>query len=274
MTLEHPIPSVTVQIKPAIAFVWSTVKNNLLLCWVVGILWALPGIILVTLPAWVCCLVAPFYSAIIMGGIWTIAFEFCDGQTPRISSFFSKTYLFWRYLTTGILVGFTILGGLVFYAIVFWRYLKTAGFAMLGIFSLFMIPGIYWGIQFMFALPAIMEHDLGPIAAMKASSQLTKGHKWELALFCLAFWAIMAVIKFAITVPIGVLLWPYYHPANIPATNVLALLNRPTFMMFHNLADYFALLVLSPIFSVAMTLAIAHAYRQLSPAANHEQAVS
>jgi len=49
--------------------------------------------------------------------------------------------------------------------------------------ALFIIPGIIWGIKFMFWPYLIIDKGLGPIEALKESSKITYGNKWNLFLF-------------------------------------------------------------------------------------------
>ena len=52
------------------------------------------------------------------------------------------------------------------------------------------IPGIIWGIKFQFFSYFIVDKGLGPIEALKRSSTITKGAKWDLFLFGLLVWLI------------------------------------------------------------------------------------
>jgi MFS family permease len=45
---------------------------------------------------------------------------------------------------------------------------------------LLVIPGIIFGLMFYVALPACVVERLGPIASMKRSIALTKGHRWKI----------------------------------------------------------------------------------------------
>jgi MFS family permease len=47
-------------------------------------------------------------------------------------------------------------------------------------FVLLIIPGIIFGVMFYVALPACVVERLGPIASMKRSIALTKGHRWKI----------------------------------------------------------------------------------------------
>ncbi len=71
---------------------------------------------------------------------------------------------FWRY------VGVTILGGLA---------------VMVGLI-LFIVPGIIIAIAFSFAGLLVVDRGLGPVAALKESVRLTKGHRLQLFVLGLA----------------------------------------------------------------------------------------
>lgn len=47
-------------------------------------------------------------------------------------------------------------------------------------FVLLIIPGIMFAVMFYVALPACVVERLGPIASMKRSMALTKGHRWKI----------------------------------------------------------------------------------------------
>ena len=49
-------------------------------------------------------------------------------------------------------------------------------------YVLFIIPGIYWTIKYMFYYFFIVNEECGPIEALSESGDLTDGHKWKLLL--------------------------------------------------------------------------------------------
>lgn len=51
---------------------------------------------------------------------------------------------------------------------------------------LLIVPGVILSLMFFAALYLVMDRGLGPIAAMKESARITKGHKWQLFLLMLA----------------------------------------------------------------------------------------
>lgn len=65
----------------------------------------------------------------------------------------------------------------------FWKYLGASLLLSLAVaigLVLLIVPGIIFGLMFMFATFIVIERELGPIDAMNASNQLTRGHKWQL----------------------------------------------------------------------------------------------
>jgi uncharacterized membrane protein len=51
---------------------------------------------------------------------------------------------------------------------------------------LFIVPGIYFYLKYMFAPYLVVDKNLGPLEALKASGKLTDGLKWDLTGFVLA----------------------------------------------------------------------------------------
>ncbi len=65
----------------------------------------------------------------------------------------------------------------------FWRYLGVCFLGSIPVILglvLFIVPGIIIAIAFSFAGILVVEKGLGPIAALKESVRLTKGHRFEL----------------------------------------------------------------------------------------------
>jgi uncharacterized membrane protein len=52
-------------------------------------------------------------------------------------------------------------------------------------FVLLIVPGIIFGLMFMFATFIVIERELGPIDALSESHRLTRGYKWPLFGFVL-----------------------------------------------------------------------------------------
>ena len=70
---------------------------------------------------------------------------------------------FWKFLGTSILLALAIAVGLI----------------------LLIVPGVIFGLMFMFATFIVIERELGPIDALSESHRLTRGHKWQLFGFVL-----------------------------------------------------------------------------------------
>jgi hypothetical protein len=97
-------------------------------------------------------------NVIIGIGMVKIALSFCDEQKPTVETLFDAWDCFWRYLGAALL---------------------TMLICMCG-FILFIIPGIIWSVKFSLFPYFVVEQGLGPVEALKASSQTTNGIKWEL----------------------------------------------------------------------------------------------
>jgi uncharacterized membrane protein len=70
----------------------------------------------------------------------------------------------------------------------FWKYLGASILLALAIgigLVLLIVPGIIFGLMFMFTTFIVIERGLGPIDAMSESNRLTRGHKWQLFGFSL-----------------------------------------------------------------------------------------
>ncbi len=62
---------------------------------------------------------------------------------------------------------------------------------------LFIIPGIYFALRFMFVIPLIVDKDLDISEAMKQSTSLTRGIKWPLLGFILVSFGIFILGLFS-----------------------------------------------------------------------------
>lgn len=108
----------------------------------------------------------------IMGmGLIKIVLKFSDNKKGVFSDLFSSAHLFFKYLLGSILYGLIVLAGAI----------------------LLIIPGIIWAIQFQFFTYFVIDRELNPIAALKKSSAITKGVKWNL----LGFGLLVGLINLA-----------------------------------------------------------------------------
>lgn len=160
-------------ISEAIHFGWNTMKSNL--GFFIGLLifvflfTSLSSIIAAKATEANIFLGLIFYiadfslSIIISIGLVKIALRFCDNEKGRFADIFSQYPLFPQYLVGSILYGLIVFAGTI----------------------LLIIPGIIWGIQFCFYDYFIVDKGLGPIEALKRSSAITRGVKWDLFVFFL-----------------------------------------------------------------------------------------
>ncbi len=76
-------------------------------------------------------------------------------------------------------------------------------------FILLIIPGIVWSLRFMFVPYLVIDRKLGVFAAMKESTRITFGHKWQLAgligmLFLLNIAGFLAlIVGLLVTIPVS-----------------------------------------------------------------------
>lgn len=155
----------------ALRFGWTTMKNNLGffigLIIVAGLIIIIPYFIsgltskdapVISLIITIVCIVL---QLIIGMGLIRISLKFADNDKAELGDLFACLPMFFKYLGGSILYGLIIIGGLI----------------------LLIVPGIIWAIKFCFFGYFIIDKELGPIEALKRSSIITKGAKWDLFLF-------------------------------------------------------------------------------------------
>lgn len=82
---------------------------------------------------------------------------------------------------------------------------------VLGGFILLIIPGFYFSLKYMFTPYLVIDKNMGPIEALKASGKITHGIKWDLIGFMAATVVLMyagilaLVVGLVVTVPVGTL---------------------------------------------------------------------
>jgi len=94
-------------------------------------------------------------------GIIGIALNFYDKKKTQYKKLFDYFHLVIPFILASII-----------YMLIVW----------VGII-LFIIPGIIWSIKFRYYAYFIVDKNMGSIEALKASSEITKGAKWNLFLF-------------------------------------------------------------------------------------------
>ena len=166
----------------AIRFGWDTTRSNLfflvsifvvsaLINYVPGIVvWlledAMPEAVLIALQVAVLML-----NIIVTMGLIRIALKFCDNEKPEFADLFACYPLLIKFAIASVIYGIAVAGG----------------------FNLLILPGIFLGITYQFFAFSIIDRGSGPIQALKDSSAITAGTKWNLFIFSLLLLAINAI---------------------------------------------------------------------------------
>lgn len=176
-------------IKEALSTAWSKLKANFALLIGAFFLWFLIVAILGyianiisgdrhSLISGALNLAVSLISIVLAMGIIKIVLAVIDERRAHLSELFKSWGLLLPFVAAYFLVWLAITIGLI----------------------LLIIPGIIWAIQFSFFAYFIIDKGLGPIAALRASSDLTQGKKWEL----LGFYAVLLLINCAGVLVFGI----------------------------------------------------------------------
>ncbi len=99
------------------------------------------------------------FRVMVTMGLIEISIAFFHGHKAELGDLFhTKLKTLFNYFLVSTLSGLIVLGGLL----------------------LLIVPGIVWGLRFQFASYFILDKDMGPIQALKASWAATKGEVWDL----------------------------------------------------------------------------------------------
>ncbi len=164
--------------KEAIRFGWDRMKDNLVFYFFVLLLsWILTGglsaIGRISIDGFY-----PFFGFSIVSAIFSLFFSIAfiriglkivDGGTPEIADLWASYRVFWKYLGAGILYFLIVLGGLI----------------------LLIVPGIIWAIKYSFFGFFVVDQNLGPVDAIKASGRITHEAKWQLFLLGWLFFGVI-----------------------------------------------------------------------------------
>jgi len=115
----------------------------------------LPGLLY-----WLIYLVFVVLSIVLQMGLVKISLRFSKNEKAELADLFSSFPFILKYIAASILYGLIVMAGII----------------------LLIIPGIIWSIKFSFYSYFILDKGMGPIKALKESSRITKGHKWNLFL--------------------------------------------------------------------------------------------
>lgn len=187
-----------------ILFGWNTLKSNLsfftvLMIIVAGLYYIAPLIQMIFQSnigsppradslQWIAILSAFLYLIIYQVselGLITIALEFRDGAAHNIEDLFKNYRLFPNFLIGTIIYGLMVAIG----------------------FVLFIIPGIYISLKYLFYGYLIVDRGLGPIEALKECGRMTDGAIKDILVYLLTLWCgiavIMMILGIFIIIPLG-----------------------------------------------------------------------
>jgi len=162
----------TINIKEALQFGWNTLKANfaffLKLLVVLIIITAVPTFVVgklatslgvyLGLPLQFLNII---WQAVIGMGVLKICLKLHDQQPVEIADLWSCIPQTLDYVVVKFLVTLIVAAGLI----------------------LLIVPGLIWSVQFFMASYLVVDRGAGAIAALKGSSAITHGAKWDLGVF-------------------------------------------------------------------------------------------
>jgi hypothetical protein len=102
-------------------------------------------------------------SFVIEMGWFKMLLRATHGEEPRVKDLIDHAHLIWKYLGVTILTFLIVLVGLI----------------------LLIIPGIYFGLKYLFAPFIIIDRDITIMESLRESARMTEGVKWKLLGFCI-----------------------------------------------------------------------------------------
>lgn len=122
-------------------------------------------------------------SVMEIGGV-KIALKIIDSKVPKLDDLYKHYDLLLNYVITLILYVLLFIVGLVF----------------------LIVPGVYFGLKYYFALNFVIDKKMGPLESFKASAKITEGMKWRLlgfSLICIGL-TILGLLAFGVGVLIAI----------------------------------------------------------------------
>ena len=162
----------TFSIKEALTFGWETLQANVVLYLkllaLLIVISLIPAMILgkiATAAGGAMPILLQFlnivWQSVVGMGVLKIGLKLYDKQPIELSDLWSSAPLILNYLITKILFSVIVAIGLI----------------------LLIVPGLIWLMQFYVCTYLVVDRGAKPIAALKASSAVTQGAKWDLGLF-------------------------------------------------------------------------------------------
>lgn len=128
-------------------------------------------------------------------GLIGVALRLYDKKRTEFKNLFDYFNLIIPYLIASIIYGVIVVVGLI----------------------LLIIPGIIWAIKFRYFSYFMVDKNLGPIDALKASSKITKGVKWQLLFFGIVLGlinivgALLILVGLLFTIPLSIMAEVYVY---------------------------------------------------------------
>lgn len=185
-------------IAEALRFAWSALKTNMNPLVIFGAAYALLALLQSAFQrgkAGLLALLVQVAQLVIVLALTRVALKIHDGVALDFSDKGRFVTGFASYFLTSLLYGLIVFGGML----------------------LVLVPGFIWAMQFGFAMLLNAEYGRDPIEALKESSRLTRGHRWELFLFALTLAGINLLgllafgIGIAFTIPLSMLAMTYVY---------------------------------------------------------------
>lgn len=145
--------------------------------------------------SFVLAVVATLLSIIFNMGLITVALKLARTEPAAFDDLFDPIPRFFSFLGGSILYGLIVFFG----------------------FLLFIVPGIYWALKYMFFQYLIIDRDMAPFAALHASGEMTKNVKLKLLLLSVALGLLNLIgalalgVGLLITVPIGMIAFAHVY---------------------------------------------------------------
>ncbi|QAT17699.1 hypothetical protein BU251_08180 [Candidatus Velamenicoccus archaeovorus] len=98
---------------------------------------------------------------VVQMGMIRVTLQIHDGAPTGLGSLFADYGLFFKYLASSVLYSLIVLGGLI----------------------LLVVPGFMWAVRFQFFSYFIIDKKAGPVEALKLSSKVTEGIRWDIFWF-------------------------------------------------------------------------------------------
>lgn len=159
----------TFSISEALSFGWDTFKKNVSFFIMLVLALFLANIVVSfvfgtifgedSVAGFIGQVISIILSMLVSIGAMKITLDFVDGKKGDLKDLYLQYPLALKYIGVSILQGLIVLAG----------------------FILLIIPGIYLSVKLSFASYVVVDKKAGPVDAIKASYNMTKGNWWNLA---------------------------------------------------------------------------------------------